>query len=325
MAKAIEQLATSGWTVGHAALGMHGAGPGSVKQQTHDGDTVIVQAVGNLGVRFLGVDAPEISFTLPNSRAFIRLADERWEEFLRDPFAPTWPPFEPSLSSALVQHLSARVGPGAAMNHHLHASAAEDALEATILNDLAALGQTAAEFRFFLVFAHEVMDGYGRLLCYLNRDQPDANVPEPRPRSYNERLLQMGMVSPYFIWPNINPFLAQKQRGSLLDAVPPPGTAHVLASSDQALRDARQSVQHARQQGLGIYQAQNPLRLQPFEVRFLARRRPPERWVIDLSRDDDVLIRPQDYHRIPHVEDRLFIPPEYVPLFVEAGWRRQTC
>jgi hypothetical protein len=186
------------------------------------------------------------------------------------------------------------------------------------------LGQSTAEFRFFLVFAHEIMDGYGRLLCYLNRDQPDANIPELRPRSYNERLLQMGQVTPYFIWPNINPFLAKGQRGSLLDAVPLPGTARSLATRDQALRDARKSVQDARQQGIGIYDVQQPLRLQPFEVRFLSRRRPPDRWVIDLSQDDDVLLQPQNYHTIAQAEDRLFIPSEYVPLFVEAGWRRQT-
>jgi len=325
MAKAIEQLSASGWTVGHVALGLHGTVSGSVKQQTHDGDTIIVQAVGNLGVRFLGVDAPEISFTLPGGRSFIRLSDPQWEDFLRDPFAASWPPFEPPLSPALLCHLRACVGPGAAMNHHLHASAAEDALEEEILKDAAVLGQSAAELRFFLVFAQEVMDGYGRLLCYLNREQPDANLPEPRPRSYNERLLRLGQVAPYFIWPNINPFLAKGQRGSIVEAVPAPGTAHSLAVSDPALRDARQSVQEARRQGIGIYHASQPLRLQPFEVRFLSRRRPPDRWVIDLSLDDDVLIQPQNYHTIQHAEDRLWVPQEYIPLFVEAGWRRQAC
>lgn len=154
-------------------------------------------------------------------------------------------------------------------------------------------------------------------LCYLNRYQLDANTPEPRRQPYNERLLHMGHVTPYFIWPNINPFLARGQRGILMDAVPPPGTARSLETRDQALRDPRQ-------QGIGISNAQNPLRLQPFEVRFLSRRRPPDRWVIGLRQDDDVLLQPQNYRTIAHAEDRLFIPPEYVSLFVEAGWRRQT-
>jgi len=325
MAKAIEQLAASGWTIGHAALGVHGSITGSVKQQVHDGDTIIVEALGNLGVRFLGVDAPEISFTLPHGRSFITLSDARWEEFLSDPFAPHLPSFEPPLAPSLRDHLHASIGPGAARNHHQHASAVEDALEEEILKDLAVLGQSAAEFQFFLVFAHEVMDGYGRMLCYINRHQPDGNVPEPRPRSYNERLLQAGMVSPYFIWPNINPFMSQEKRGSVRSAVPEPHTAHTLATTDEALRNARQSVQEARQRQVGIFEAHQPLRLQPFEVRFLSRRHPPDRWVIDLSQNDDVLMQPQHYHRVPHVEDRLFIPAEYVPLFVEKGWRRQVC
>jgi hypothetical protein len=44
--------------------------------------------------------------------------------------------------------------------------------------------------------------------------------------------------------------------------------------------------------------------------------------VIDLSADDDRLHPPQGYIRIPNPEDRLFLPTEYVALFVENGWRR---
>jgi hypothetical protein len=82
-------------------------------------------------------------------------------------------------------------------------------------------------------------------------------------------------------------------------------------------------VKSAREQRIGIFEAEDPLRLEAFELRFLARRRPPDRWIIALSKNDDVLIGPQDYHTLPNIEDRLFIPEEYVPLFVEAGWRRQ--
>jgi hypothetical protein len=58
------------------------------------------------------------------------------------------------------------------------------------------LGKTKDDFEFFLSFAHEVMDGYGRLLAYINRAQPNAEQPAPRPLSYNERLLEQGMVTP---------------------------------------------------------------------------------------------------------------------------------
>jgi hypothetical protein len=40
-----------------------------------------------------------------------------------------------------------------------------------------------------------------------------------------------------------------------------------------------------------------------------------------LSHNDDVILRPQSYFRIPNPEDRLFIPLAFVPLFVSRGWR----
>jgi len=67
MSKAIDQV--KDLTVGYMALGLHGSSVGTVKQQVHDGDTINVRAVGNFGVRLLGIDAPEISFTLPAKNA----------------------------------------------------------------------------------------------------------------------------------------------------------------------------------------------------------------------------------------------------------------
>jgi len=307
--------------VGHVALGYRGGVAGSVRQQVHDGDTISVLADGNFGIRFLGVDAPEISFRLPGEERFTSLGNERWEEFLSDPFAAEMSPFDPSLDEGLRNFLQARIGPGTAVNHRHHAEAAEDALENEVLNDMQALGQNEESFRFFLVFAGEVMDLYGRFLCFINRDQAHPMNPAPRPRSYNERLLEAAKVSPYFIWPNINPF---RRQGSVSAAVIPPNTANDIANAENTLRLARLWVQNGRQQQFGIFEVNNPLRLEPFEVRFLARRNPPKRWVIDLSKNDDILLKPQAYHTIPHSEDRLFIPEEYVPLFVEAGWQRQA-
>lgn len=79
-----------------------------------------------------------------------------------------------------------------------------------------------------------------------------------------------------------------------------------------------------RKKKIGIFDEQNPLRLQPFEVRFLARRSPPNRWIIDLSKNEDSLIRPQKYYTVHNMEDRLFIPEGYVPLFVEKRWQKQA-
>jgi hypothetical protein len=265
--KAIEQ-SESGLTVGHAALGFRSGVTGSVRQQVHDGDTINVRAIGNFGVRFLGVDAPEISFNLPGEKRFTSLSHPKWEAVLSDPFADD--DFQSELTPGLLDYLQAKVGPGAATNHYEHAQAAEEALEQEVLNDLQALGQSEEEFRFFLAFAHEIVDRYGRLLCFINREQ----LQELRPLSYNERLLQTAKVSPYFIWPNINPF---RKEMSKVAAVIPPGAASDKADEDKSLRLARQWVREARQKKAGVFDTGNPLRLQPFEIRYLAQRRPPNR------------------------------------------------
>jgi endonuclease YncB( thermonuclease family) len=320
VANAFETL-SSGMKIGHAALGTHGDVQGSVRQQTHDGDTIIVDPDGNLGLRFLGVDAPEVSFPLPGSTAFISTSSPRWAEFLENPLDDAHGAIEPPIDTALEASLAARAGPGAATNHAELARAAERALEALIESDIAVLQQTPETFRFFCSFANEVMDTYGRLLCYINRDQPVADDPEPRPKSYNERLLALGHLTPYFIWPNLDPYRPPKPP---VDAVPLPNTvapADVTFEELESLDAARESVRQARRQGLGIFDQGNPLRIYPFELRFLSRRKPPERWVIDLSAGDNLLRDPQTYHLIPNVEDRLFVPQEYVALFVSKGWQ----
>lgn len=313
MAKAIEQL-KSGLIVGHAGLGFRAGVTGSVRQQVHDGDTINVRALGNFGVRFLGVDAPEISFKLPGEEGFAGLSNIKWERYLSDPFK-NWPR-ESRLSQDLINYLKAKIIPGVALNHYRHATQAEDDLEKEVSKDLEDLGQSEEEFRFFLGFAYEIMDRYGRLLCFINRYQPEGE----RPLSYNERLLQAGVISPYFIWPNINPF---RERRPLIQAVIEPKKTKEEAQKDKLLRKAREWVRRARGEGRGIFNPEDPLQLEPFEVRFLADQRRPARWVIDLSKNDDVLIKPQKYYTVKNQEDRLFVPEEYVALFVEKGWKRQ--
>ena len=323
MARAIEQLG-SGLRAGYAGLGMHGDEPGSVGQQVHDGDTLAVrltgrdqqEEVGNLSVRFLGVDAPEVSFTLPDRpNVFVSLGNPSWEAYLENPLTDD---FRRELGSSLAGFLEEKVGADAAGNHQRHAEAAHRALEQEILNDIEELELESEVFRFFFAFAHDVMDGYGRLLCYVNRYEPGW---DGSPSRYNERLLAAGMVTPYFIWPNTDPF---RHAGSLIEAVPPPGGAAEQARRSRTLSQARDAVRNAREQQIGVFQGDDPLRLLPFEVRILGRREPPSRWVLDLSEENDVLIQPREYHRIPNPEDRLFVSEEFVPLFVEKGWRRQA-
>jgi endonuclease YncB( thermonuclease family) len=307
MAKAIEQL-KGGMTIGHAMLGRHGDGPGSVAQEVHDGDTVTVELVGNLSVRFLGVDTPEVSFTLPGTDKFTAIGSPEWERFLADPFAggPGYPP-------GLRAHLERRAGLLAARLHHEHAQAAREELVRLIGDDMARLGATSVSFRFFLAFAGEIMDRYGRLLAYLNCEQKDR---ASRPPSYNERMLRAGRAFPYFIWPNVDPFRRQQ---SVVEAVPG-STSDPRIVDDGALARARRWVKSAREQGTGIHA--DPALLEPFELRFLARREQPGRWLMDLSREGSrELLAPHRYHEVLP-EDRLFVPEEYLPLFTAAGWSR---
>lgn len=313
MAKAIESFGNS--AVGHFGLGIHGDGIASVKQAVHDGDTIAVRALGNFGVRFLGIDTPEISFQLPGSTQFAAIDNPAWLRFLTDPFAAEYG--ELHLDAGLVDYLGAKSGAGCAENHHRHAEAAQRALETEVETDRQAQGLNAENFRFYFRFASEVMDGYGRLLAYVNRDE---EAPAARPLTYNERLLASGHALPYFIWPNVNPFRRQR---TLRASVPEAGRAREVVESEASLRLARQWVAASRAAGTGVFATADPLRLEAFELRFLAQRRPPSRWVIDLATGGNRLIHPQRYFEVTHPEDRLFVPDEYTELFVSKGWVRQ--
>jgi len=289
--------------------------PQSLDASIADGDTVGVHLEGSVSVRFLGIDSPEKSIDLAVLQGGNNLDSAQWERYLTDPFLPEFGPFE--LDDDLVAHLRTRIGPGAGVNHRFHGNNAEAALIAMVQSDMNALGQNLNTFSYFIAFSFEVFDANGRFLAFINRNQPDPNNPGPRPLPYNERMLQQGAALPYFIWPNIDPF----REASLLEAVIAPRTANQVAQATPALRRARDSVRQARLAGSGVFNPANPLRFEAFEIRYLGRREPPSRAVIDLSRNDDVILRPQSYFHIPNAEDRLFIPPAFVPLFVSRGWR----
>lgn len=266
--------------------------------------------------RFFGVDTPEKNFSLVGSSAQRRLDSAEWEAYLTDPFLPQFGPYD--LDTDLAIHLRTRTGAGAGINHRVHGNFAERALIGLIQADMDALGQTPSTFGYFLSFSFEVFDSFGRFWAFINRNQPNENSPGPRPPSYNERMLEQGAAMPFLVWPNIDPF---RESLSILDLVIAPGTASQVAGTTPGLRRARELVRQARASGIGVFNSSNPLRFEAFEVRYLGRREVPSRAVIDLSRNDNVMLQPQHYFRIPHAEDRLFIPPTFVPLFVSRGWR----
>jgi hypothetical protein len=300
-----------------AVMGIRRRSNGTVQtldEAVPDGDTVGTHLDGTGSTRFLGIDSPEKSFELPLGGA-PRLDSPAWDQFLTNPFANGYP--QSLLEPALATHLQQRFGAGAAANHHRHAVAAGDALKGLIQSDVTAMGQAPDQFRFFLSFSYEVFDRFGRFLAFVNRNQPSANVPSPRPRPYNERMLQVGRVLPLFIWPNVSPF---RDADTVANAVPAPGTAHVVAETGD-LKRARQLVKSARTAGTGVFVPADPLKFEGFEIRYLGRGEAPVRAVIDLSKSDNVMLRPQSYFKIPNPEDRLFVPAEFVPLFAAKGWR----
>ena len=214
MPRAIRFNDRTNLTSGIARLGQRMGRQGTVAEQAHDGDTVIVSAVGDIGVRLLGIDTAEVSFQFPGTTNFVQIEDARWKSFLADPFAKKWPEFSSELPAELVQSLTGRLQQNASENHHRHARAAELALEREIASDIKVMQKTTETFQMFMVFGYEIMDGYGRFLCFINRNQPDRNKPVARPLSYNERLLKLGQACPYFIWPNVNPWRKRGRSGS---------------------------------------------------------------------------------------------------------------
>jgi hypothetical protein len=286
----------------------------TLAESVPDGDTAGTHLIGSGSVRFLGIDSPEKSFEQPLGAGQV-LDGPKWEQYLTNPFANGYPTH--LLEPALAAHLQARFGAGAAANHHKYAVAAGDSLRQLIQSDMTALGQTLEQFQYFLSFSYEVFDRNGRFLAFLNRNQASPNTPSPRPRTYNERQLQAGAALPFFIWPNINPF---RDAETIADAVLRPRTANTVAETGD-LKRARDFVKSARATNKGVFNATDPLRFEAFEIRYLGRAEVPSRAVIDLSKNDDVILRPQSYFKIPLPEDRLYIPPEFVPLFAAKGWR----
>ncbi|MCA9047802.1 MAG: hypothetical protein KDA89_03690 [Planctomycetaceae bacterium] len=316
MPKAIRTDSVNNRTTGFARPALADGQPVSVEDQVHDGDTINVRPDGDIGVRLLGIDTPEISFVFPGA-SFTDLSDSRWNEFLTTPFDSRWGEFNSAVPADLQQWILSKVRGQPGSDHHAHAVQATDELRSLIRADMEIMGQDLNTFSYYMNFGFEVMDGYGRFLCTINRNQPDRSRPTPRPPTYNLRLLERGRAFPYFIWPNVNPW---ERPDSIQKAVIPPGKARELAATDRELLMARRFVSNARSRHLGIYDSMNPLLLEPFELRFLARRELPERRLIDLTSDSNRLIAPQKYFEVSNPEDRLWIPSIYVPLFEKAGW-----
>jgi hypothetical protein len=108
-----------------------------------------------------------------------------------------------------MDYLKNKLDEHTAKNHSGLAMLAQRKLEEIIQLEVTKREEQGREFRFFMAFANEIMDRYGRFLCYLDidRDPTEHN----RQLTYNEQMLQSGLAAPYFIWQNVDPFIGQQR------------------------------------------------------------------------------------------------------------------
>ena len=126
---AIRTIPDRKMTIGFARLGLRGDKQGTVNQQVHDGDTIRTLADGNISVRLLGIDTPEISLQFPSKGNFLGLKNPQWAELLADLFnEQKFGPFSSAVPAGLKAWLTSRTGKHAAEIHYEHANKATDAL-----------------------------------------------------------------------------------------------------------------------------------------------------------------------------------------------------
>lgn len=154
-----------------------------------------------------------------------------------------------SLSAGLLADLEKRIadGVGVAANHARYARKAKESLEEIITQDIRASGVRAEKFGLFMSFGLDFLDGYGRLLCYLNSARENFSDPAAARAvtrwSYNERQLLSGWALPYFIWPNVQPFLNKRPFDE--ENARPDGFWKIIARQGNCRTPAAMSHRHA--------------------------------------------------------------------------------
>ena len=298
-----------------------GADDPTIDDIVTDGDTVKIRFDGRVDIRFLGIDTPEKRLKFPNTeRSFFDLDNERWLGVL-----PATEPTTFIRSPALVDHVRPLLTDATLSNQLDLANSATTALSDLIAQEFAKVTQFHADEgldvptvpSFWLTMTEELFDGFARVLAYVDIDKPRSVRGGP---TLNERLLIGGHAMPYFIWPNVVPYLL---KGRSFDSIPPmSGFAAFLKQQDDRglLARARSAVADARTQGLGVFRPGDPLRAEAFELRYLLEKTGPKRFVIDMDNAERGLLAPEEYISIPQQEARLYVNPVDVPLFMLKGW-----
>jgi endonuclease YncB( thermonuclease family) len=146
-----------------------------------DGDTPEVK----MGVRLLGIDAPELHFPLGSTPE------------AQDPVFAKLPKLKAykNLPQALRDYLAPRLE-GAGTRQKKWGLAAKAAFEAIVKDGLAIPGK-AAKRQLFMACGAEVLDRYGRILAYVGPYIPKSERGEkPAPSTFNLQMLQGGWAAP---------------------------------------------------------------------------------------------------------------------------------
>ena len=157
MPKAIFTDSRNNRTTGFARPGIYKQKRGSVQEIVHDGDTINVELDGNLGVRYLGIDTPEVSFIFPGA-SFVDLTDPRWNDFLDSAFDKKWGEYDQKAGQDFRSWMQPKLQSDGGSIHAEHAKAATDDLKRFIAEDMRVMKQTPDTFRYYLAFGFEVMD-----------------------------------------------------------------------------------------------------------------------------------------------------------------------
>ncbi|RST86714.1 hypothetical protein EJC49_09075, partial [Aquibium carbonis] len=204
---------------------------GEPSDVVYDGDGLSGVFAGSQGMRFLGCDTAEVAYRVPTGptgfKSSQKIGGPLWQAYLDDPLAAgQWPAFTQPLHPLVEARFAAATGAGSAANHARHADDARAALIAMILDDRERIGIAPADFRVHVAVTHEVFDGYGRLLAFVNTSVKERELRPPL--TYNERMIANGMAAPFFIWPNTDPFIG---RPAVTDAALPPARLRKAAAT----------------------------------------------------------------------------------------------
>ncbi len=214
-----------------------------------DGDTILTAKEGLIDIRFCGVNAAERGTMLEKDEyndifnikgnakketsELTYVSTSNLEEYFSNPFDSEKysdaEDFKDTLGEEILEnHLKRILNKRTANNHAHHAENARIELINMVKNDMRRSIKSPEDFQLYIEFPYEPIDTYGRFLgwVYYKGDKPKEDKKDGITKkirhalSYNEKLLKMGCVIPYFIWPNVSPLGETNINLSIMQSLP---------------------------------------------------------------------------------------------------------